>query len=375
MDSTTTLVSDLGTYNSRYKMASFKDHVVLTSPDYTVKCDTMDYSPSLQTSYFYGPTHITNKENFMYCERGYYSSSKGYSQFWQHAYMKGKKGETIRGDQIFFNRKKNFGQILDNVSVEDTTDNITIKGDYAYYNGAKKTMFVTCNAVMMQKYDKDTLYLHGDTLNGYNISLSDTTKGTKKPPKLMLAFHHVRIFKKDLQGKCDSLSYDEKDSIMRMFYSPILWSEVNQLTADTMLLYMKNRKIDKMDMLNNSFIISKDTLASKKDSLQYNQIKGKNMRAFFVDNKIYKVNVKGNAQTVYYVYSDNNKEIVGINRAECSSMLIFINNNKVKSITFQAKPDATLFPMKDVKLSEFLLKDFVWREKERPHRLLDIFKD
>jgi len=375
IDSATTLVSELGTYNSKARMAYFKNKVLLTNPDYTVKCDTMNYDPSATTSYFFGPTYITNKDNFMYCEHGYYSSSKSISQFSQHAYMKGKKGETLRGDQIFYNRKKEFGQALDNVSLEDTTDNITIKGDYAYYNGYNKTMLVTCHALMMQKFDKDTLYLHSDTLFGYNISMSDTNTGKNKTPKLLLAYHHVKLYKKDMQGKCDSLTYNEKDSTMRMFYSPVLWSEVNQLTADTMKLYMKNQRMDKMDMRSNAFIISKDTAASKNDSLQYNQIKGKNMRAFFVNNKIYKVDVKGNSQTIYYVYSDNNTQIIGANRADCSNMLIFIRDNRVKSITFLDKPDATLFPKKDIKISDFLLKDFIWRDSERPHKLLDIFGD
>lgn len=374
VDSNTTLTSELGTYNSKAQMASFKGNVLLVSPDYTVHCDTMDYSPSLHTSYFYGPTHISTKDNYMYCERGYYNTSTGISQFSQHAYITGKNGELLSGDQIYYDRKNDYGQLLDNVSMTDTTDNITIDGDYAYYNGASRTMMVTCNALMMQKYDQDTLFLHADTLFAHNISVNDTTKGEKGPPKTMLAYHHVRIFKKDLQGKCDSLSYVEKDSVMHMLYSPILWSDINQLTADTINIYLKNKKIDKMDMLHNAFIISRDTLASKEDSLQFNQIKGRDMRAYFVKNSIHRVDVKGNAQTVYYVYADNNKKIVGANRADCSSMLIYIQDNKVKSITFQDKPDATLFPMKDVKPQDFLLKNFAWREDERPKKLLDIFK-
>jgi lipopolysaccharide export system protein LptA len=376
VDSSTTLTSKLGTYHSKLQMASFKDNVVLVNPEYTVKCDTMDYAPTQQISYFFGPTHITSKSNFMYCEQGYYNAASGVMQFSKHAFINGKKGEKLSGDQIYYNKKKDFGQVLDNVALQDTSDNITIKGDYAQYSGDTRTIMVTCRALMLQEYDKDTLHLHADTLYGYNVSMSDTTNSKEKsPPKLLLAYHHVKFFKKDMQGKCDSLTYDEKDSIMRMFYSPVLWSDVNQLTADTIRLYMRNKKIDKMDMRNNAFIASKDTAASKNDSLQFNQIRGKNMRAYFVENKIHKVDVKGNSQTVYYVYSDNNTKIVGANRADCSSMLIFISDNKIKTITFQDKPDATLFPMKDVKPAEFLLKDFIWREKERPHTLEDIFKD
>jgi lipopolysaccharide export system protein LptA len=375
IDTSNTLTSRMGTYNSESRIASFKDNVVLVNPDYTIKCDTMAYSPTNQVSYFYGPTHITSKSNYMYCERGYYNSKTGISQFWQHPYMNGKKGEKLNGDQIFYDKKKDYGQILDNSTLIDTTDNIVVKGDYAYYNGNDKTILVTCKALMEQEYDKDTLFLHSDTLFGYNVSMNDTNMKAQNPPKLLLAYHHVRFFKKDMQGRCDSLSYDEKDSVMHMLYSPILWSDENQLTSDTMHLHLKNKHMDKMDMRNNAFIASKDTLATKLDTLRFNQIKGRNMKAYFMDNKVHRVDVKGNAQTIYYVYTDNNTKVIGANRADCSNMTVFIENNKIKSITFLDKPDATLFPMQEVKPQEFLLKNFSWHENLRPHTKLEIFKD
>ncbi len=448
VDTNNVLTSKIGIYNTKLKLCYFKQQVVLTNPKYVIRCDTMLYSPESRTAYFIGPTRITSKNNFMYCERGYYNTSKNYCQFWQKPYIKNKKGDSLSGDQIYYNRAKDYGQILDNVSLVDTTDNIILKGDYMEYKGDSETMLATCKALLLQVYNKDTLHLHGDTLYGKNISMSDSNKNGK--PKLMLAYHHVKFYKKDLQGKCDSLTYDEKDSIMRMFYNPILWSDVNQLTADTMRLHMRNKKMDVLDMRGHSFIASKDTLASKlmeadsannpkdtvgakniskdsvlrsprdslvkstsnfhmgstrhdtsltanildndsikhirkdslpvhkivhgSDTLQYNQIKGRNMKGYFRDNKIYKVNVMGNAQTIYYVYSDNNTTLLGANRADCSNMIIYIVENKINSITFLQKPDATLFPMKDVKQTDFLLGGFHWYGYMRPHTIADIFK-
>lgn len=414
VDSNNTLTSNIGIYNTEQKMCYFKEHVVLVNPKYTIRCDTMLYAPEGRVAYFMGPTRITGKNNFMYCEKGYYNTEKNYCQFWQNPYILNKKGDSLSGDHIYYDRNKDFGQILDNFSLVDTTDNIILKGNYAEYNGDSETILVTCKALLLQVYEKDTLHLHADTLFGENISMTDTNKAGK--PKLMLAYHHVKFFKKDLAGKCDSLTYNEKDSIMRMFYNPILWSDVNQLTADSMRLHFRNKKMDVLDMRGHSFIVSKDTLALKLleadsaaaaangkdsiskdslandsshihhdslaahkiihggDTLQFNQIKGKNMKGYFKDNKIYKVNVSGNAQTIYYVYTDNNNEILGANRTDCSNMVIFIINNKINSITFLQKPDATLFPMKDVKQEDFLLGGFHWLERERPRSVPDIFK-
>jgi len=320
----------------RKKICAFKDSVVLTNPSYIIHCDTMAYEPDAQTAHFSGATHITGKNTLMYCVAGYYNSHTGISDFWHHATITSKKGEKLSGDSIYYDKKKDYGAVTNNVSLRDSTDNITILGNFAIYKGEARTIMVTKHAEMDQEYEKDTLHLHGDTLYGYNISMSDSNS-THKTPKLLLAYHHVKFFKKDMQGKCDSLSYDEKDSVMRMFTNPIVWSDQNQLTADTMRLFMANKKLNLLDMRHNSFIISRDTLASKEDSLQFNQIKGRNMKGNFRNNKLYKVKVIGNAQTIYYVYSDNNNTVVGANRADCSNMLIYIDSNRIKSITFFTK--------------------------------------
>jgi len=427
VDSNNTLTSIIGIYNTGERMCYFKQHVVLVNPKYVIRCDTMLYAPENRVAIFKGPTRITSKTNFMYCEKGYYNTKDNYCQFWQKPYILNKKGDSLSGEQIYYDRNKDFGQILDNVSLVDTTDNIILKGDYAEYNGTNETMLTTCKALLLQVYNKDTLHLHGDTLFGENISMNDTNKNEKNgKPKIMLAYHHVKFFKKDLSGKCDSLTYDEKDSLMHMFYSPILWSQENQLTADSMKLHFRNKKMDILDMRGHSFIVSKDTLASKLlqedsaasaennkdttlvsdsvshlqndslskdsgshfhhdstsvhkiahggDTLQFNQVKGKNMKGYFKDNKMYKVHVMGNGQTIYYVYTDNNESLLGVNRADCSNMTMYITDNKISSITFLQKPDATLFPMKQVKQADFLLGGFHWYEYMRPRTINDIFK-
>ncbi len=373
VDSATTLVSKKGTYFMKMRMCSFKDSVRLNNPTYNISCDTMSYEPDVKTAHFSKPTFITSKTTRMYCIDGYYNSKTAISEFFQYAYIKSKKGQTLWGQHIYYDKEKDFGEVHDDVTLSDSTDNITIKGNYALYTGSAKTIMVTNHAEMLQIDEKDTLHLHGDTLYGYNISMNDTNKEAHAP-KLLLAYHHVKFYRKDMQGKCDSLTYNEKDSVMRMFYNPVLWANENQLTADTMRLYLQNKKINMLDMKQNSFIISKDTLASKNDTLQFNQIKGRNMRGYFRNNKIYKVNVMGNAQTVYYVYTDNNTTILGPNRAVSSNMLVYIDSNKVRSITYLQKPDATIYPIKDIKPAEFLLGDFQWRVTERPMKKEDIFK-
>jgi lipopolysaccharide export system protein LptA len=159
IDSNNTLTSVIGIYNTAEKMCYFKEHVVLVNPKYVIRCDTMLYTPETRVAIFKGPTRITSKTNFMYCEKGYYNTKDNYCQFWQKPYILNKKGDSLSGEQIYYDRNKDFGQVLDNVSLVDTTDNIILKGDYAEYNGDNETMLTTCKALLLQVYNKDTLHL------------------------------------------------------------------------------------------------------------------------------------------------------------------------------------------------------------------------
>ncbi|HTA28240.1 MAG TPA: OstA-like protein, partial [Bacteroidia bacterium] len=174
VDTANRLTSMIGIYNTQDKMCYFKNKVVLTNPKYIVRCDTMLYGPDNRTAYFIGPTRITSKNNFMYCEKGYYNTQDNYCQFWKKPYILNKKGDSLSGEQIYYDRERDYGQILGNVSMVDTADNIILKGEYAEYNGNTETMLATCKALLLQVYNKDTLHLHGDTLFGKNISMTDT---------------------------------------------------------------------------------------------------------------------------------------------------------------------------------------------------------
>jgi hypothetical protein len=173
------------------------------------------------------------------------------------------------------------------------------------------------------------------------------------------------MFKSNLQGKCDSMSYSFSDSIIRLYYEPVLWSDENQLTSEYIEIRTKNNKIDRLHLIKLAFIVSQE------DTVKFNQIKGKDMVCYFKDNELYRVNVNGNGQTIYYPKDKN--EVIGVNKAESSDLVIFLKGNEVQEIIFYTKPDATLFPLDKAPQNELRLKDFVWLEKYRPANKEDIF--
>ncbi len=390
-----TLTSNTGYFFAKSNDLTFKKNVVLTNPQFVINCDTMRYNTSSKITYFLGPTTIKSKDNMIYAEDGFYDTYNDQSRFSKNSYILTKE-QKMYGDSLYYDRKKGIGRAIKNVQIIDTTQNIDIKGAYAVHYELRDLSIVTGDALLTQIYEKDTLFLHADTLKavGSNIkkdSKSYTVKDKSSlPPKRkikemkivgtdttivyenlrtenqqLFAYHKVKFFKNDLQGKCDSLYYSTKDSTMRMFGQPVLWSDENQLTSDSIKVMTGSKSIRSIELKGSAFIVSQE------DSLRYNQIRGKTMNGYFQKNKIYLVHVEGNGQTLYFI--KEKEELKAVNRADCSDLNVYLKDSKVDKITFITKPDATLFPLDQVKLNELKLKDFNWRKTDRPLSQKEIF--
>lgn len=204
--------------------------------------------------------------------------------------------------------------------------------------------------------------LVGDTLH------TDTL--TTKPPKdarLVLAYHRVRFFRGDVQGKCDSLAYWSKDSTIQMFTQPLIWSDKNQISARYIEMINRSKDPDEIRMKDDAFIISMED-----DSLRFNQIKGKNMNGYVRKNELYKIDVSGNGQSNYYARDKNG--IIGLNNAESSNITIYMNKGKVKKIAFIKSPDGELKPLGELEEGDKLLPGFNWQAEIRPKNKEDIFR-
>lgn len=371
VDNENILTSKMGFYNSFSKEMHFKGDVVLTNPRYVMQTDTMVYNTLTHTAFFFGPTTITSKENFIYCERGFYNTELEISGFTNNAYIK-TKTQRLSGDSIGYNRRIGEGKAFENISIIDSVNNILITGKYAEHNEFTEHSLVTGHAEMIQVFETDSLFLHGDTLSAVSDTLAK--KDTSNQKRTLFAFHNVRIFKPDLQGRCDSLVYSFRDSTIELFRVPILWSGANQMTADSVKLQTAYGKISHALMRNNAFIVSLADSANMdiKDSMRFNQIRGKNLTGYFDDNKLHKIFVEGNGQTIYYAKNKEQK-FTGVNRADCTDIYIAVEENKVKEISLVNKPDATFYPIRELSPKELRLKGFSWQPHLRPGNREDIF--
>ncbi len=187
------------------------------------------------------------------------------------------------------------------------------------------------------------------------IVLSDTAR-----VRILSAFHNVKLFKSDLQGKSDSSFYSTSDSTIRLYVQPIIWTQGSQLSGDTIYLHMRNKKFENMEAFPNAFTVN----IEKADSTHFNQAAGKKMRGFFSNDKLERLYIDGNAETIYFA-RDSGK-ISGMQRSLSSRIKINFKDSKATRLVFSAKPEHRYGPLEKFTDEEKILKGFIWKPKERP---------
>ena len=345
-----TLTSEIGYYHSNTKNAFFKKDVVLTNPEYTLKADTLLYNIESKIAYFFGPTIISSKESTIYCEDGWYNTVTDIALFAKNTKLENPP-QWITADTLFYDRLQGLGRAFGNIKMVDTSQSLIIESAIANYYERQNTIIATQQALMTNIISGDSLFLTGDTLK----SVEDTITKIRN----LYAYHNVKIFKSDMQGICDSLTYNNKDSVLTMYKAPVLWSDNNQFLADTILIYLVNNKIDRISLLQNAF------LASKNDTLVYNQIKGKYINGIFEEDTLRRMVVDGNGLALYFLQDESNAYI-GANRTECTNMVIKLFDNKVDRINCTGTPSGKVNPMKQLRVEELILEGFVWHGDKRP---------
>lgn len=362
-DQTNTLNSKNGNYYLETKKFTATTKVTLINPEHNLVSNHLDYYTNSGIAYLYGPSTITNtqNENRIYCERGFYNTKTDISYFVKNAKLYLKE-RTVEGDSLYYDKKKGFASATNNIQVIDTLNNLVTRGNYAEIFEEKDSLFIIKKAVAISIVEKDSTFIHGDTILVTGIP----------EKRIVRTYHNVKIFKSDLQGKCDSIYTNQESGITKMFIDPILWSDGNQITGDIIHLISnaKTEKLDSLKVLSNAFIVSKDSV-SKND---FNQIKGRNMFGKFKDNKLDLLLVKGNAESIYYNRNEETDSIETITKEISSNIEFTLVEGQINTIKYLKTSEGKTYPPSMFTSASRKLQGFVWRAFEQPKTKKDIFK-
>lgn len=375
------LTSIRGTYFMNEKKYRFITRVKIDDPEYELKSQQLDYYTESDKAFFYGKTTIVGEEYDIFCEKGAYDTQLQKGNFQKNAVIFYDNKE-IRGDSLYFENERNYAAATNNVSVIDTLNKSVINGHYGEIFKAKDSAIITRRALAINIIDQDSLYIHADTL----IATGPPEK------KILRGYYDVRIFKKDLRGKSDSLHLDQSTGLIKLLKlplnrkenqilsssqknkkNPILWFGKSQMSGDKIFLIseIKTKKLDSLKIVGNSWIVERDSISET----GFNQIKGGVLDGLFKDGKLSEIDVSKNTEVIYYMYSDEENELIGIDKTTCSRLKMITKENEIEDITFFVSPDGDLFPDKDLPINERKLDGFIWREEERPNTILQLFSE
>ncbi|WP_369753476.1 OstA-like protein [Flavobacterium sp. WC2409] len=353
-----TLKSKSGKYYVAEKKFQFLTAVTITNPTYVIKTNHLDYYTNSGHSYLLGPSTITSKANYIYTEKGFYDTKKNLAHFLNKSYIR-YDDRLIKGDSLYYDRNREFASATRNVKITDSINRGIVKGNYAEIYKKQDSMFVTKRAVAVNFVENDSVYIHGKKL---------MVTG-KEGNRIIRAFNNVRFFKMDMSGKCDSIHSSSKTALTKLMGNPILWNGENQITGDIMHLIGNNttKELDSLKVLNNTFLVSKDTLGTG-----FNQVKGQNLFGKFEEGKLHDVDIIKNTEVIYYMRNDD-KELIGINKNVSSKINIIFDEKTIETITFFQQVDGDIYPEKDLPENARKLRGLVWRGEERIKSKDDIF--
>ena len=357
VDSLNQLSSFYGQYSPETKLAVFNDSVQVENPDFTLYSDTLHYDTESKVATILGPSVIVSDSGTIHTSRGWYDTVNNTSLLLDQSQVE--SGEKILiGDSIFYNRDTGMGEVYGNMSLIDTAQHVTLQGEYGYYNEQTGYAFATDSARFLEYSQGDTLFLHADTLQ--MVTVDSVYREIK-------AYYGVRFYRIDMQGVCDSMQFNTRDSVLYMYTEPVLWNEQYQLYGDTIAIYMNDSTIEYAHVIQFAFA------AQHVDSSYYNQLKGNDLKAYFEGQAVHQIDVAGNAESIFYPLEKDGAK-VGMNETKSGFLTIWVKDNKLDKLKIWPSPVGSMTPIPDLKPDQKMLKDFYWFDYVRPKNRDDIYE-
>lgn len=351
------LTSLTGNYNTQSNKSHFEKKVKLVHGAYTLTTEKLDYDNNTETAYIITDTKISSETEKLYCRNGFYRSTDDYTELYERP-KSIHESQIIIADTLIGHGKEGWGKFKGHVYLADSIDEKWITGGYGEYHDKDKIQWISQYPIYHELLDHDdTLFVQSDTLWMKNDSIQGD---------LVKAFHHANIFTQDFQAKCDSLVFQASDSTIHFYKAPILWSDNRQITGDSMYMVLKHKSPYRFHAKKNSFIVGQ---TFDQDTTYFDQINGRDLEAFFKDGNLYRIDVKGNGELIYFpLEKESDTSPVGMNKAQCSNISVDVTERKIKRIKLINEPDSFLIPMEKSKNEPTKLKSFIWVPDQRPTR-------
>jgi len=355
-DTASTITSIRGTYELENDKYAFRQNVKVTSPDYNITTNILDFYTNNGHAYLYGPSVVTTESGKVYCERGFFDTREDFGYFVKNSRVDYEQ-RTLYGDSIFFDQKRSFASATNNIEIIDTINRTRVKGHYAEVYKAKDSVIITKNPLASTYQENDSIHI-----------ASDTMMITGVPEKrIVRAYPDARLFKSDLSGKADSIHSSQITGYTKLITKPILWSANSQVTGDTIMLTsnLETEKLDSLKVYYNSFMVQKDSIEG------LNQIKGKELFGLFENNELTEAHFIKNAETIYYSRNEEG-DLIGIDKTLASSIKIEFKDKEVTDMYYYNDVSGNTYPESELPPNARTFRGMEWRGEEKIQSKADL---
>ena len=355
------LVSDWGEYHTETREAKFVFNVKLRSGKDVVTTDTLYYDVPTSTAHMVGPSKIVSGSSVVNTADGYYDTKTDKAKLFGRSTLVD-KDKSITGDSLYY-VKNGESTGYGNVVYVDKKNKNSLTCNYLRYNEKTGMGFATKRPVAIDYSQKDTLWMHSDTMRIYTFNIN-----TDSVYRKVHAYPHVRAFRNDMQAICDSLVFNSKDSCMTMYKDPVIWNANRQMLGEEIRAYMADSTIRFAHVIGQALSIEQ-----MPDSVHYNQITSSEMKSYFEKGEMKMTEAIGNVQTVYYMTNDKDSSLVGLNYLETDTMRMYLGAARKLDKIWTNKFTSTMYPITQVPPAKYKLPNFAWFEDLRPTDKNDIF--
>ncbi len=359
-DGESTLVSYYGEYSVNTKDAVFTDDVALEHPDFRILSDTLAYNTASRVAGIVGPTNIYVNDSEVYSERGRYNTVTRQAFLLDRSVLyNGNK--SVVADSIFYDSATGYSELFGNINYDDKQNRNLLLGEYAYMNELVDSAYVTGRALVVDYSQKDSLFAHADTIwaVSYNLETDSLYRQVK-------AYNRVRAWGERMQAVCDSLVFDSRDTCITMYKDPVLWNDKTQLLGEVVKVYMDSTSIDWVHVINQTLY------AEPVDTVNYNQIKGQEMKFFFTEGKLAEMQVVGSVGIVFYPL-DSDGSYIGMNTTEAGRAIAYVVDGEVDRVVVPKQAKGIFYPMSQRPADKLFLDNFAWFDYIRPQSKADVF--
>ena len=362
----TELSSQYGRYELDTKQAEFSRNVHLVNDRYEMFTDLLDYNTQSHIAHITSETYIVSDSNTINTTNGWYNTSADDATLYERALITAKDGKTLQGDTVYYNRNRNFGEARGDVVITDPSNKVILDGDYGYHDDNVHYSYVTGRARAREFSQKDTIYLHADTLcTLINYVVKDSLGGDSV--RVLRAFNQVRFYRSDVQGICDSLQLSEADTIINMYDHAVVWNLERQIFGDEINIHLNDSAADWATLPTGGF------MAEHLGEIYYDQLSGKKMKAWFENKELRQLDVDGNVEVIMFPQEDDSTYNKMVNAESSYLRLNLKPKQEVDRIAMWPEVTGRVTPLYLARKTDLYLPQFQWYDALRPKTPDDIY--